>query len=186
VSKPFLKYHNKWVTSRGQANGGLWFVGWQRGAAVKATLGYARHDLCLIADFDDMSVPHRLRVTEAHFLHHPSHDWVRRSLALDPTRRGTIEQIPLVYCRKHPNQLSAAFGSGQERARVVHRSTAAEGNDAAGFALSLHEAFARLKQAAPPVAAKPAGPPPALTVAPSAKPPLSKRLFARSCPGAVP
>lgn len=155
-------------------------TGGGRGVALNKALQNARHDLCLIADIDDISVSQRIALTEAHMAEHPRCDWVsfvsftednhyrigfpsslaitdlgvrslfgmpasfpttafrksrfpvpfddelragvdcdwaRRNLLNDPSIRGDLVQVPVVYYRIHDNQLSAVYRREQEEAR---------------------------------------------------------------------
>jgi glycosyltransferase involved in cell wall biosynthesis len=47
-----------------------------RGSSLNAALAAARHDLCVIADADDISVPTRLARTVSHFMAHNEHDFL--------------------------------------------------------------------------------------------------------------
>jgi glycosyltransferase involved in cell wall biosynthesis len=47
-----------------------------RGAALNTAINHAHHDLCIIADFDDISIPERIDLTEAHFTQNPACDWM--------------------------------------------------------------------------------------------------------------
>jgi glycosyltransferase involved in cell wall biosynthesis len=47
-----------------------------RGSALNSAIAYARNDICLIADFDDISIPGRIEATRAHFDNKPDCDWL--------------------------------------------------------------------------------------------------------------
>jgi hypothetical protein len=47
-----------------------------RGGALNQALARAQHDVCLIADIDDISIPKRVEMTCAFFDENPSCDWV--------------------------------------------------------------------------------------------------------------
>jgi glycosyltransferase involved in cell wall biosynthesis len=47
-----------------------------RGAALNTAVQHARHDICLIADFDDISVPRRIEMTETWLADRPDCDWI--------------------------------------------------------------------------------------------------------------
>ena len=47
-----------------------------RGASLNMALQHAAHDICLVADIDDISTPERIELTERHFTANPSCDWM--------------------------------------------------------------------------------------------------------------
>jgi glycosyltransferase involved in cell wall biosynthesis len=47
-----------------------------RGAALNTAVEHAWHDICLVADVDDISIPRRIEVTQGYFADHPGRDWV--------------------------------------------------------------------------------------------------------------
>lgn len=51
-------------------------LGGGRGAALNTALSHARHDICLIADIDDISIPQRIEHTVAEFAARPECDWL--------------------------------------------------------------------------------------------------------------